>query len=413
MLYWDQTGTQWLASTGISWSETTGLLLDLDLPISWNDSTPLPIELVDFQDLGLAPQNDWGSNPSTEWTYIGEVSTAIEMKATGICHTDAFTLSGDDPEGIFPSILGHEGAGIVVDTGPGVTSVQKGDHVIPLYTPECRQCKFCLSGKTNLCQAIRETQGRGVMPDGTSRFSIDGEPIYHYMGTSTFANYSVMPEISVAKIRKDAPFDKVCYIGCGVTTGVGAVINTAKVTPGSNVAVFGLGGIGLNVIQGARMVGADIIIGVDINPSKVELATQFGMTHFVNPKEVDDVVSAIADITDGGVDYSFECIGNTHTMRQSLECCHKGWGESVIIGVAGAGQEISTRPFQLVTGRVWKGSAFGGARGRTDVPKIVDWYMNGKIDIDSMITHKLSLEDINKGFDLMHRGESIRAVVEF
>jgi S-(hydroxymethyl)glutathione dehydrogenase/alcohol dehydrogenase len=341
----------------------------------------------------------------------GEV--LVEIKATGICHTDSFTLSGEDPEGLFPAILGHEGAGVIVDVGPGVSSVQKGDHVIPLYTPECRQCKFCLSGKTNLCQAIRKTQGKGVMPDGTSRFSIDGEPIFHYMGTSTFSNFSVMPEISVAKIRKDAPFDKVCYIGCGVTTGVGAVINTAKVTPGSTVAVFGLGGIGLNVIQGARMVGADIIIGVDINPSKVELATQFGMTHFVNPKDVDNVVSAIADITDGGVDYSFECIGNTQTMRQSLECCHKGWGESVIIGVAGAGQEISTRPFQLVTGRVWKGSAFGGARGRTDVPKIVDWYMDGKIDIDSLITHKLSLENINEGFDLMHAGKSIRAVVEY
>ena len=337
----------------------------------------------------------------------------VEIKATGICHTDSFTLSGEDPEGLFPAILGHEGAGVIVDVGPGVSSVKKGDHVIPLYTPECRQCKFCLSGKTNLCQAIRETQGKGIMPDGTSRFSIDGEPIFHYMGTSTFSNYSVMPEISVAKIRKDAPFDKVCYIGCGVTTGVGAVINTARVTPGSTVAVFGLGGIGLNVIQGARMVGANVIIGIDVNPDKVELANQFGMTHFVNPKEVDDVVVAIADITDGGVDYSFECIGNVNTMRQSLECCHKGWGESVIIGVAGAGQEISTRPFQLVTGRVWKGTAFGGARGRTDVPKIVDWYMEGKIDIDSLITHKLSLDDINKGFDLMHAGESIRSVVEY
>ncbi|MBH89030.1 MAG: S-(hydroxymethyl)glutathione dehydrogenase/class III alcohol dehydrogenase [Magnetovibrio sp.] len=337
----------------------------------------------------------------------------VEIKATGICHTDSFTLSGEDPEGLFPAILGHEGAGVIVDVGPGVSSVKKGDHVIPLYTPECRQCKFCLSGKTNLCQAIRETQGKGIMPDGTSRFSIDGEPIFHYMGTSTFSNYSVMPEISVAKIRKDAPFDKVCYIGCGVTTGVGAVINTARVTPGSTVAVFGLGGIGLNVIQGARMVGANVIIGIDVNPNKVELANQFGMTHFVNPKEVDDVVVAIADITDGGVDYSFECIGNVNTMRQSLECCHKGWGESVIIGVAGAGQEISTRPFQLVTGRVWKGTAFGGARGRTDVPKIVDWYMEGKIDIDSLITHKLSLDDINKGFDLMHAGESIRSVVEY
>lgn len=368
--------------------------MDVKAAVAFEAGQPLSIETVQL-----------------EGPKAGEV--LVEIKATGICHTDSFTLSGDDPEGIFPSILGHEGAGVIVDIGAGVTSVQKGDHVIPLYTPECRQCKFCLSGKTNLCQAIRETQGRGVMPDGTSRFSIDGEPIFHYMGTSTFANYSVMPEISVAKIRPDAPFDKVCYIGCGVTTGVGAVINTAKVTAGATVAVFGLGGIGLNVIQGARMVGADIIIGVDINPAKVALARQFGMTHFLNPKEVDDVVSAIADITDGGVDYSFECIGNTHTMRQSLECCHKGWGESVIIGVAGAGQEISTRPFQLVTGRVWKGSAFGGARGRTDVPKIVDWYMDGKIDIDSLITHKLKLEEINKGFDLMHEGASIRAVVEF
>jgi S-(hydroxymethyl)glutathione dehydrogenase / alcohol dehydrogenase len=368
--------------------------MDVKAAVAFKAGEPLSIETVQL-----------------EGPKAGEV--LVEIKATGICHTDSFTLSGDDPEGLFPAILGHEGAGVVVDVGPGVTSVTRGDHVIPLYTPECRQCKFCLSGKTNLCQAIRETQGQGVMPDGTSRFSIDGEPIFHYMGTSTFSNFSVMPEISIAKIRKDAPFDKVCYIGCGVTTGVGAVINTAKVTPGSTVAVFGLGGIGLNVIQGARMVSADIIIGVDINLSKVELATQFGMTHFVNPKEVDNVVSAIADITDGGVDYSFECIGNTQTMRQSLECCHKGWGESVIIGVAGAGQEISTRPFQLVTGRVWKGSAFGGARGRTDVPKIVDWYMDGKIDIDSLITHKLSLENINQGFDLMHAGESIRAVVEY
>jgi len=368
--------------------------MDVKAAVAFKAGEPLHIETVQL-----------------EGPKAGEV--LVEIKATGICHTDSFTLSGEDPEGLFPAILGHEGAGVVVDTGPGVVSVKKGDHVIPLYTPECRQCKFCLSGKTNLCQAIRETQGRGVMPDGTSRFSIDSEPIFHYMGTSTFSNFSVMPEISIAKIRKDAPFDKVCYIGCGVTTGVGAVINTAKVTPGSTVAVFGLGGIGLNVIQGARMVGADIIIGVDINPSKVKLATKFGMTHFVNPKEIDDVVSTIADITDGGVDYSFECIGNIHTMRQSLECCHKGWGESVIIGVAGAGQEISTRPFQLVTGRVWKGSAFGGARGRTDVPKIVDWYMDGKIDIDSLITHKLSLENINKGFDLMHAGESIRAVVEY
>lgn len=368
--------------------------MDIKAAVAFKAGAPLSIETVQL-----------------EGPKAGEV--LVEMKATGICHTDAFTLSGDDPEGIFPSILGHEGAGVIVDIGPGVTSVKKGDHVIPLYTPECRQCKFCLSGKTNLCQAIRETQGKGLMPDGTTRFSIDGEPIYHYMGTSTFAQYSVMPEIAVAKIRKDAPFDKVCYIGCGVTTGVGAVINTAKVTPGSTVAVFGLGGIGLNVIQGARMVGADIIIGVDINPDKIEIAKKFGMTHFVNPKEVDNVVEAIADITDGGVDYSFECIGNTTTMRQSLECCHKGWGESVIIGVAGAGQEISTRPFQLVVGRVWKGSAFGGARGRTDVPKIVDWYMDGKIDIDSLITHKMPLEDINKGFELMHSGESIRGVVEF
>jgi len=368
--------------------------MDVKAAVAFKAGEPLSIETVQL-----------------EGPKAGEV--LVEIKATGICHTDAFTLSGEDPEGLFPAILGHEGAGVIVDVGPEVSSVKKGDHVIPLYTPECRQCKFCLSGKTNLCQAIRETQGKGVMPDGTSRFSIEGEPIFHYMGTSTFSNYSVMPEISVAKIRKDAPFDKVCYIGCGVTTGVGAVINTARVEPGSTVAVFGLGGIGLNVIQGARMVGANIIIGVDINPSKVELANQFGMTHFVNPKEVDDVISAIADITDGGVDYSFECIGNVNTMRQSLECCHKGWGESVIIGVAGAGQEIATRPFQLVTGRIWKGTAFGGARGRTDVPKIVDWYMDGKIDIDSLITHKFPLKDINMGFDLMHAGESIRSVVEY
>ena len=368
--------------------------MDVKAAVAFKAGEPLSIETVQL-----------------EGPKFGEV--LVEIKATGICHTDSFTLSGEDPEGLFPAILGHEGAGVIVDVGPGVSSVKKGDHVIPLYTPECRQCKFCLSGKTNLCQAIRETQGKGVMPDGTSRFSIDGEPIFHYMGTSTFSSYSVMPEISVAKIRKDAPFDKVCYIGCGVTTGVGAVINTARVEPGSTVAVFGLGGIGLNVIQGARMVGANIIIGVDINSSKVELANQFGMTHFVNPTEVDDVVSAIADITDGGVDYSFECIGNVNTMRQSLECCHKGWGESVIIGVAGAGQEIATRPFQLVTGRVWKGTAFGGARGRTDVPKIVEWYMDGKIDIDPMITHTLSLDEINKGFDLMHAGESIRSVVVY
>ncbi|MDG1752886.1 MAG: S-(hydroxymethyl)glutathione dehydrogenase/class III alcohol dehydrogenase [Thalassotalea sp.] len=339
----------------------------------------------------------------------GEV--LIEIKATGVCHTDAFTLSGDDPEGAFPAILGHEGAGIVIEIGEGVTSVEVGDHVIPLYTPECRECDFCLHPKTNLCQSIRETQGQGLMPDGTSRFSIDGKPLLHYMGCSTFANHTVLPEIAVAKIRKDAPFDKVCYIGCGVTTGVGAVAFDAKVEPGSNVVVFGLGGIGLNVIQGAKMVGADKIIGIDINPDKVELAKQFGMTHFINPKEVDDVVTAICDLTNGGCDYSFECIGNVNTMRQALECCHKGWGESWIIGVAGAGQEISTRPFQLVTGRSWKGSAFGGARGRTDVPKIVDWYMDGKIKIDDLITHTMPLEDINKAFDLMHEGKSIRSVV--
>jgi S-(hydroxymethyl)glutathione dehydrogenase/alcohol dehydrogenase len=342
----------------------------------------------------------------------GEV--LVEIKATGICHTDAFTLTGEDPEGLFPAILGHEGAGIVVDVGAGVKSVKAGDHVIPLYTPECRECEYCISGKTNLCQAIRETQGRGVMPDGTSRFSAGGESIYHYMGTSTFSNYTVLPEIAVAKIREDAPFDKVCYIGCGVTTGLGAVMNTAKVGPGDNVVVFGLGGIGLNVIQGARMVGADMIVGVDINPDKAELANKFGMTHFVNPKEVEgDLVPYLVNLTKGGADYSFECIGSVKTMRQALECCHKGWGESVIIGVAGAGQEISTRPFQLVTGRVWKGTAFGGAKGRTEVPKIVDWYMEGKINIDDLITHTMPLEDINKGFDLMHEGKSIRSVVLF
>jgi S-(hydroxymethyl)glutathione dehydrogenase/alcohol dehydrogenase len=341
----------------------------------------------------------------------GEV--LVEIKATGVCHTDAFTLSGDDPEGLFPAILGHEGAGVVVDVGPGVKSLKKGDHVIPLYTPECRQCKFCLSGKTNLCQAIRATQGQGLMPDGTSRFSYKGQMVRHYMGTSTFANFTVVPEIALARIREDAPFDKVCYIGCGVTTGIGAVINTAKVTPGSNVAVFGLGGIGLNVVQGARIAGADKIIGIDLNPGRVALAKKFGMTHFINPTEVKDIVAAITELTDGGVDYSFECIGNVKVMRQALECCHKGWGESVIIGVAGAGQEIATRPFQLVTGRVWKGSAFGGARGRTDVPKIVDWYMDGKINIDDLITHVMPLEDINKAFHLMHHGESIRSVVVY
>jgi S-(hydroxymethyl)glutathione dehydrogenase / alcohol dehydrogenase len=342
----------------------------------------------------------------------GEV--LVEIKATGICHTDEFTLSGGDPEGLFPAILGHEGAGIVVDVGRGVTSVAKGDHVIPLYTPECRQCEYCLSRKTNLCVAIRATQGQGVMPDGTSRFSVGGNKIHHYMGTSTFSNFTVLPEIAVAKIREDAPFDKVCYIGCGVTTGIGAVINTAKVDPGSTVVVFGLGGIGLNVIQGARMAGADMIVGVDFNPKRREMAEKFGMTHFVNPKEVQgDLVPYLVNLTKGGADYSFECIGNVNVMRQALECAHRGWGVSVIIGVAGAGQEISTRPFQLVTGRVWKGTAFGGARGRTDVPKIVDWYMEGKINIDDLITHKLALDEINKGFDLMHAGESIRSVVVY
>ncbi len=341
----------------------------------------------------------------------GEV--LVEIKATGICHTDAFTLSGDDPEGAFPAILGHEGAGIVVETGAGVTSVKPGDHVIPLYTPECRECDFCLHPKTNLCQSIRETQGQGVMPDGSSRFTLNGQPILHYMGCSTFSNYTVLPEIAVTKIRKDAPFDKVCYIGCGVTTGVGAVAFDAKVEPGSNVVVFGLGGIGLNVIQGARMVGADKIIGIDINNTKADLARKFGMTDFINPKETPEVVEAIVDLTQGGADYSFECIGNVNTMRQALECCHKGWGESYIIGIAGAGQEITTRPFQLVTGRVWRGTAFGGARGRTDVPKIVDWYMDGKINIDDLITHTMPLNDINKAFDLMHAGKSIRSVVLF
>jgi S-(hydroxymethyl)glutathione dehydrogenase/alcohol dehydrogenase len=342
----------------------------------------------------------------------GEVM--VEIKATGICHTDEFTLSGADPEGLFPAILGHEGAGIVVEVGPGVKSVRKGDHVIPLYTPECRECEYCLSGRTNLCQKIRATQGQGLMPDGSSRFSLGGQKLYHYMGTSTFSNYTVLPEIAVAKIREDAPFDKVCYIGCGVTTGVGAVINTAKVRPGDNVVVFGLGGIGLNVIQGAKLVGAGMIVGVDLNPSRKELATKFGMTHFVNPKEVEgDLVPYLVDLTKGGADYSFECIGNVTTMRQALECCHKGWGESVIIGVAPAGAEISTRPFQLVTGRVWRGTAFGGARGRSDVPKIVDWYMDGKIEIDPLITHTMPLEQINDAFDLMHAGKSIRSVVIF
>ena len=338
----------------------------------------------------------------------------VEIKATGVCHTDAFTLSGADPEGAFPAILGHEGAGVVVEVGPGVTSVKKGDHVIPLYTPECRQCDYCTSGKTNLCQAIRATQGRGVMPDGTSRFSLGKEKLLHYMGTSTFSNFTIVPEIALAKVREDAPFDKVCYIGCGVTTGIGAVINTAKVQPGDNVVVFGLGGIGLNVVQAAKMVGADRIVGVDINPARRALAEKFGVTHFVNPKEVQgDLVPFLVDLTKGGADFSFECIGDVKVMRQALECCHKGWGTSVIIGVAGAGQEISTRPFQLVTGRVWKGTAFGGAKGRTDVPKIVDWYMDKKIAIDPLITHTMPLAEINRAFDLMHEGASIRSVVTF
>jgi len=342
----------------------------------------------------------------------GEV--LVEIKATGLCHTDEFTRSGADPEGIFPAILGHEGAGVVVDVGPGVTSLKKGDHVIPLYTPECRECDYCTSGKTNLCQKIRVTQGQGLMPDGTSRFSIKGEKTFHYMGTSTFSNHTVVPEIALAKVREDAPFESICYIGCGVTTGIGAVINTAKVQPGDNVVVFGLGGIGLNVIQGARLAGANMIVGVDINPERKAWGEKFGMTHFVNPTEVeDDMVAYLVDLTGGGADYSFECIGNVDVMRTALECCHKGWGTSIIIGVAGAGQEISTRPFQLVTGRNWRGTAFGGAKGRTDVPKIVDWYMDGKIQIDPMITHTMPLEDINKGFDLMHHGESIRGVVKF
>ncbi len=362
--------------------------------VAWQAGQPLTIETLDL-----------------DGPRAGEV--LVEIKATGICHTDYFTLSGADPEGLFPAVLGHEGAGVVVGVGAGVTTLKPGDHVIPLYTPECRQCKFCLSRKTNLCQLIRGTQGRGLMPDGTARFSLDGQPVLHYMGTSTFSNYIVAPEIAMAKIRSDAPFDKVCYIGCGVTTGVGAVIFTAKVEAGANVVVFGLGGIGLNVIQGARMVGADKIIGVDLNPGREAMARQFGMTHFLNPKDHPNIVDAVVQLTDGGADYSFECIGNTTTMRQALECCHKGWGQSIIIGVAPAGAEISTRPFQLVTGRQWKGSAFGGARGRTDVPKIVDWYMEGKLNIDSLITHKLKLEDINKGFELMKSGESIRSVVEF
>jgi S-(hydroxymethyl)glutathione dehydrogenase / alcohol dehydrogenase len=362
--------------------------------VAWQAGQPLTIEELDL-----------------DGPRAGEV--LVEVKATGICHTDYFTLSGADPEGLFPAVLGHEGAGVVVDVGAGVTTLKPGDHVIPLYTPECRQCKFCLSRKTNLCQLIRGTQGKGLMPDGTSRFSLEGKPVLHYMGTSTFSNYIVAPEIAMAKIRSDAPFDKVCYIGCGVTTGVGAVIFTAKVEAGANVAVFGLGGIGLNVIQGARMVGADKIIGVDLNPRREAMARKFGMTHFLNPKDHANIVDAIVQLTDGGADYSFECIGNTTTMRQALECCHKGWGQSIIIGVAPAGAEISTRPFQLVTGRQWMGTAFGGAKGRRDVPKIVDWYMDKKIDIDSLITHVMPVEKINDAFDLMHKGQSIRSVVTF
>ena len=362
--------------------------------VAWKAGEPLTIENVDL-----------------EGPRAGEV--LVEVKATGICHTDWFTLSGADPEGLFPAILGHEGAGVVREIGAGVTTLRPGDHVIPLYTPECRQCKFCLSRKTNLCQKIRATQGKGLMPDGTSRFSLDGKPILHYMGTSTFANHIVVPEIAVAKIRDDAPFDVACYIGCGVTTGVGAVIFTAKVEAGANVVVFGLGGIGLNVIQGARLVGANRIVGVDVNPAREAIARRFGMTDFVNPKEVASVVDAIVQLTDGGADHSFECIGNVETMRQALECCHKGWGQSIIIGVAPAGAEIATRPFQLVTGRRWLGTAFGGARGRTDVPRIVDWYMDKRIAIDELITHRLPLDEINRGFELMKRGESIRSVVVY
>ena len=369
--------------------------MDIRAAVAWEAGKPLSIETVQLE----GPKGN---------------EVLIEIKATGICHTDKFTLSGADPEGIFPAILGHEGAGVVVDIGPDVRTLKKGDHVIPLYTPECRECKSCTSHKTNLCTSIRATQGKGVMPDGTSRFSKDGRPIYHYMGCSTFANFTVMPEIALAKVREDAPFDKICYIGCGVTTGIGAVLFTAKVEPGANVVVFGLGGIGLNVIQGARMAGADMIVGVDINPAREALARQFGMTHFVNPKEVaGDLVAHLVELTEGGADYSFECVGNTTLMRQALECCHRGWGVSTVIGVAGAGQEISTRPFQLVTGRRWIGSAFGGARGRTDVPRIVDWYMDRKINIDDLITHVMPLERINDAFDLMASGESIRSVVVY
>jgi len=363
--------------------------------VAYKAGQPLVIETVDLE----GPKE-------------GEV--LVEIKASGVCHTDEFTRSGADPEGLFPAIFGHEGAGVVVDIGKGVTSLRKGDHVIPLYTPECRQCKSCTSHKTNLCTAIRATQGRGVMPDGTSRFSLGGAMVHHYMGCSTFSNYTVLPEIALAKIREDAPFDKVCYIGCGVTTGIGAVINTAKVEPGANVVVFGLGGIGLNVVQGARMAGAGMIVGVDLNPAREKLARKFGMTHFVNPKDVKgDLVPHLVELTKGGADYSFECIGNVDVMRQALECTHRGWGESIIIGVAGSGQEIKTRPFQLVTGRVWKGTAFGGVRGRTEVPRIVDWYMDKKINIDDLITHTMPVEKINDAFDLMHSGQSIRSVVVF
>ena len=369
--------------------------MDVRAAVAFEPGKPLSIETVQL-----------------DGPKAGEVM--IELKATGICHTDQYTLSGADSEGLFPSILGHEGAGVVVEVGPDVKTIKRGDHVIPLYTPECRACKSCLSRKTNLCTAIRATQGKGQMPDGTSRFSLRGKPIHHYMGCSTFANYTVLPEIAVAKIREDAPFDKVCYIGCGVTTGIGAVLFTAKVEPGANVVVFGLGGIGLNVVQGARLAGADRIVGVDVNPGRERLARQFGLTHFVNPRELKgDLVPHLVELTSGGADYSFECIGNVQVMRQALECCHRGWGQSIIIGVAPAGAEISTRPFQLVTGRVWKGTAFGGARGRTDVPRIVDWYMEHKINIDDLITHRLPLERINEGFDLMHRGESIRSVVVY
>jgi S-(hydroxymethyl)glutathione dehydrogenase / alcohol dehydrogenase len=369
--------------------------MDVKAAVAFEAAKPLSLETVQLE------------GPTS-----GEV--LVEIKATGVCHTDAYTLSGADPEGLFPAILGHEGAGVVVEVGADVKSVKPGDRVIPLYTPECRNCEYCLSQKTNLCQAIRATQGRGLMPDGSSRFSLEGKPVLHYMGTSTFSNYTVLPEIAVAKIREDAPFEKVCLIGCGVTTGLGAVIYTAKVEPGANVVVFGLGGVGLNVIQGAKMVGANMIIGVDLNPAKRPLAEKLGMTHFVNPSEVEgDLVPYLVDLTKGGADYTFECIGNVKVMRQALECCHKGWGVSVIVGVAGAGQEISTRPFQLVTGRVWKGTAFGGARGRTDVPKIVDWYMDGKINIDDLVTKVMPVEQINDAFELMHRGEVIRAVLTF